>query len=140
MPKRKGLVKKRRQDCRQCKRQIRGDYAKHIERCEKVYGKWSGWRYFLMDGVTEIEEQALPKRSNRASGENANKDALHPKNEKIIGWNQLRHEKWTCKRAHMHAGLQHAIEKCIRNGLKREDLYRVVGDAINGAELEAILE
>ena len=52
MPRKKSAVAKRRQDCKQCLRPIRGNYAKHEGRCRLKHGDWHGWIYYLMDGIT----------------------------------------------------------------------------------------
>ena len=119
-------LKKRLLICKQCSSESRGDYAKHQSRCEAKHGgKWKGWIYHAMDGVTVIQEKDLPKRDLRGTDININAESYVPNKKEVCplaeGWSYLRRNKWTCTRKQRHAGLEYVLRKCIQNGgLKKE--------------------
>ena len=89
----------------------------------------------MMDDVTEISVDQLPRRKLRGTKINANKDAYREPDPKVIGWRQLKRGNWTCKRSIRNAGLQHVIEKCLANGMNYTELSQVYSDALNTHEV-----
>ena len=79
-----------------------------------------------MDDVTEISEAQLPTRSFRGSGKNFNADAHREKNSKILGWNKLKNEKWTCLRSERNEGLHHVLKKCIKHGTTETEICKIL--------------
>ena len=93
------MPKKRRQDCKQCLTVIHGNYGKHQKECEGKHDAWLGWKYFSMDGITEITEDKLPIRKNRGKKTDYDADGKKERDPKVTGWNKLKQGKWTCKRS-----------------------------------------
>ena len=141
MPKaRKSSPKKRRQDCIKCGKIIHGCYGAHETICRKKPGDWLGWKYFLMDGKTVVDECVLPIRHFRGKAVNANKNEFKEPDPKIIGWRRLKQSKWTCRRDLRKAGLQYVIERLLEHGMEESDLNQAVEDAIDDDEFREIRE
>ena len=108
-------------------RAIRGDYSRHEKACKTKFGDWLGWKYFLMDGRTEITEQMLPKRKHRGTNVNLRKKDEHKEDDpQLDGWRLLKKEDWTCNQKLRKAGFEYVVEMLHINGMSFNAIYNIV--------------
>ena len=127
---------RRRQDCKTCLRSIRGDYAKHAKLCAKKHGKFKGWTYYSMDGVTPIDAKLLPKRQNRGKKINyAKDDHGQRKCAYSVAWNIARQGKFTTRKQVRNDALVYHMMQCIKNGgLEEDDVVIMFREALEELE------